>query len=477
MSRFINLLFLLTSLAIFFSCTPKVSDSLSEDESVSNDTIEYNTGPCATFANARMGDDAVTAHVLYRDLFKMERYERAFPYWKKAYSIAPAADGKRNTHFADGITFYQYFYNQTEDEALKEKYVDTIFLLYDQMEECYGKDGYVSGRKGFDLYYTFQDLVSRDSIYSLFTESINMDGDSAYFFILNPFTDVLVKEYFDGNIEMEEAQDYAGKIMSRLEKGLSSGKNQAQWAIINNYVPARLSRFEGEKGFYDCNYYIDKYIPEFEENPTDCDVINKVYRNLIWGGCAQDDPNVIRLRQVRDENCAQPEAVAKSSKAREGFDALESGDFELAIQKFEEAAEETDDTDRKGQLYLVIAKIYYGSLKRFPEARTFALKAAEVKDNWGQPYLLIGKLYASSGPLCGPGTGWDSQVVVWPAMDQWQKARSIDPEAAEEATRLINQYHQYLPTYEDVFQRRLDRGDRFRVECWIQETTTIRTVD
>jgi len=168
------------------------------------------------------------------------------------------------------------------------------------------------------------------------------------------------------------------------------------------------------------------------------------------------------------------EEVATSSTARQAFDLLEGGEFEEAIEKFEQAAEETENMERRAQLYLVIAKIYYGSLKRFPIARDYAMKAAEARPNWGEPHLLIGKLYASSGPLCGPGTGWDSQIVVWPAIDEWERARRMDSEAAQEATSLINRYSQYMPKREDIFLRSLNEGDPFTVPCWINQRTTIR---
>lgn len=95
----------------------------------------------------------------------------------------------------------------------------------------------------------------------------------------------------------------------------------------------------------------------------------------------------------------------------------------------------------------------------------------------GEPYILIGRLYASSGPLCGPGRGWDSQIVVWPALDMWSKAKRIDPSVAAEANKWIGRYRQYMPKKEDVFIRNLKVGASFRVGCWIQETTTIRTAD
>ena len=88
--------------------------------------------------------------------------------------------------------------------------------------------------------------------------------------------------------------------------------------------------------------------------------------------------------------------------------------------------------------------------------------------------MLIGRLYASSGPLCGPGRGWDSQIVTWPAIDMWNKAKRVDANVAAEANKFINRYVKFMPTIEDVFQRGLKEGSSFRVGCWIDETTTIR---
>lgn len=461
-------------MALLYSCTPKAADVVSTPQPQAP-VVEEEAGPCGTFQDSKWGDDAITAHVLYRDLFRKERYEQAFPYWKKAFSIAPAADGKRNTHFADGITFYQYFYDNTEDSSLQQKYVDTIFMLYDQMEECYGASGYVLGRKAFDLYFKYKDLADEDEVFDLFRKSIDLDKDSAHYFILNPFTDLLVRRYFDEKIGLEETQKYVNMIVSRLEDGLESGENEEQWAIINDYIPARLSAFEGVKGFFDCAYYLEKYVPQFEASPDDCDVVTSIYRSLIWGGCSDTgNEDFARIKAVYDDHCNVAETVVATSKSREGFQALEAGDFEKAIDLFNQAATETEDVERQAQLYLLIAKIYYGSLKRFPEARQFARKASQVRPNWGEPYILVGKLYASSGPLCGPGTGWDSQVVVWPAIDEWEKAKSVDPAAAAEANKLISQYSQYMPSRGDIFQRTLDVGDTFTVRCWIQQQTRIR---
>jgi len=124
-----------------------------------------------------------------------------------------------------------------------------------------------------------------------------------------------------------------------------------------------------------------------------------------------------------------------------------------------------------------VSKIYNAHLKNFSQARSYALKAAEVRPEWGEPYIVIGRLYASSGPRCGRGRGWDSQIVVWPAIDAWNKAKSIDPGVRDEANKWINRYAQFMPNKEDVFIRNLQVGESFYVGCWIQRSTRIRTSD
>ncbi|NND34923.1 MAG: tetratricopeptide repeat protein [Saprospiraceae bacterium] len=454
----------------FLACTPKIKETTSAVPAaapIANKVV----GPCGKFSESPDQETAMNAHVIYRDYLRNENYREAFPLWKVAYQLAPAADGKRNTHYADGIRFYENFYAKATDEAKKESYVDTIFMLYDRIEECYGEKGYVAGLKAFDLYYKYKNRASQDEIFNLFQKSIEIDGDSANFFILNPFTDLLVRRYFDQKISLNQAQRYDAFVRERLSQGLSSGDNKEQWQIINEYVPQRLEAFEGVKGFYDCNYYKEKYWSAFEADSTNCDVIGEVYGKLRWGGCDTASAELVTLLKQGKKHCISETAPSESKLA---YNALREGNYEEAIELFKEAVSATDDSDKKANYLLLISKIYYRDLKNFPQSRKFALEAANFKANWGEPYLLIGRLYASSGPLCGPGRGWDSQIVVWPAIDKWNYAKRIDPDAAAEANRMINTYAQYMPDKEDIFQRTLKEGQSFRVGCWIQETTTIR---
>lgn len=452
---------------LFFTCTPKPVEKVTETKTEA--PIDIKKNPCNTFEDAPNPDLTLENFVLYRDFKKAEDYTIAFDYWQKVYKDAPAADGKRATVFTDGVFFYEHF--MYKEPAKKDEYFAKIFELYDKMEECYPEGGYAQGLKAFDYYFKYPERASKMEQYELFKKSIALDKDKPRFFVLNPFTALLVELTLEEKIPMEEAKKYQQMIMRTIEEGLANCQKNNDcdnWNIINEYAPARLEGLEALKGFYDCDYYVQKYYPVFQANPNDCETINTVYSRLRFGGCETTMTELQAINDAYNKNCREVTTGPSCN------DMLREGQYKESIDCLEKAIETMSSDSDKATYKLIIAKIYYAHLKNYSKARRYAREAAKLRSGWGEPYILIGTLYASSGPLCGPGTGWDSQRVVWPAIDKWEKARSIDSSVRSEATKLINQYAQYMPSTGDIFQRGLKEGQSYQVPCWIQETTTIR---
>jgi hypothetical protein len=476
----------LLSFALFgliWSCSPKaaetVVDNVPESQKPEEVMPDPNT-PCTTLKQLKgyIREEVETAFVIYRDQIKINKdYEKAFPLWEKAYYGAPGANGKVKYHFDDGIAIYKHFYENTDDETLRATYVDSVKAIYNKRAECFGGDDYIAGRLAFDYYYTFNNYVSEDETFDLFKQNIDAKGDSADYFVINPFTKMLYDRILNEQISIKEGQKYANQIFKTIEYGQANCKGTLceAWEIISEYAPVRLEALEGIDGFYDCTYYGDKYYPQFKADSENCETIELVYRRLLRGGCADDDPRLIEVKIAKDTKCYVP--PPPPGPLKQAFNAYNEGDYRNAVVKFDDFVQKTDDVEKKAKYLLLIAKIYYRDLKDFPQARKYAMRAAGLKDNWGEPFMLIGKLYASSGPLCGPGRGWDSQIVTWPAIDKWQYAKKIDPSVAEEADKLVRQYWQYMPKKADIFSRLINAGSSFRVQCWIQENTTVRTAD
>lgn len=461
-------------LLIGLGCSPKVTDQTSTSTNNEPEPPKE-AGPCSTWFETGHQDEAETEHVLYRDLIRKEEFVEALPHWRKVFAWAPMADGQRSIQFDDGIAIYDFMFQQATSDAQKKLYLDSVMYIYDHLGQCEPK-AQIEGRKAFDYYYKYRAMTDDYTIYQLFKQAVDKYGLKTDYYVLNPFTALILQMYVEDRISMAEAQKYSQKVKAILAEGLANCKDDKAcepWKIIESYAPVRLEEFEGVEGFYDCAYYMDKYYQEYLDNPQDCDVIRTVLARFRWGGCDPEDPKVKELLGALQVNCV---VTTETGPLRQGFDALQNGKYKDAIDQFLEFVKNSDDPEKKAKYLLVVAKIYYGNLRNFPQARKYALDAAALKDDWGDPYMLIGKLYASSGPLCGPGRGFDSQRVVWAAIDKFEYAKKIDPSVAAEANKLIGEYTQYMPTNGDLHMMNMHEGDRYTVPCWINEVTRIRGV-
>jgi len=454
-------------------CTPKVTQETTATTVKPEPAIPATSeDPCATFADSRAGEAALDAHVIYRDYIRAKKYQEAQIYWREAFNAAPAADGKRQTHFEDGIEIYDHLLTTAKSESAKHLYLDSVFYMYDRMGACYQENGpgYIDGRKAFDMYYKYRDLVSNKQIFAHFTRALDAEGLDAPAFVINPFTALLVEMFTGKEIEQKVAIKYARQVLEITDKHLDDEKDG--WPIVVNYAPQRMDVFETVRGFFDCTYYVHKYFEGVDLAGTDCEEIFSITTRLKWGGCDVNGPEIAALDAEYQRKCVtSPTGNPALVGAR---DALEDGRYQDAINFYSDYLQTQSDPERLAKYNLRIGKIYYAHIKNFSRARQYAREALKHDPNWGEPYIMIGKLYASSGPLCGPGRGWESQVVTWPAIDMFTQAKRVDPSVSAEANKWINYYSRYMPSVEDIFQRQLQQGQSFTVGCWIQETTTIR---
>jgi len=462
---------------LIYSCSPKAKDIVVAPEVPVVTTDPDN--PCRKFSDLSPADreEAENAFVLYKDQMTFKKYDAALKIWKVAYNLAPGSNGTVMGHFSDGVTIYSELAKATSDIELKKRYVDTIKMINAKLEECFKVDATMMSRRAFDYFYNLGDLISEEEQFETFTRSIEMNKEKMVYYTVNPFTKLLYDRVLDGKISVEEGRKYAKIIASSIEYGDKNCKGQEceGWSTVKDYAPDRLEALEGVDGFYDCDYYSTKYYAEFLESPDSCYIINTAYSRFLRGGCSETDPRFLEIKAAKEKNCFVP--PPPPGTLRQAYDAYTDGKYKESVKLFEQFVDETDDNEKRSKYLFLIAQIYYADIKNFSQARNYAYQAAKYRSGWGEPYLLIGKLYASSGPLCGPGRGFDSQIVTWPAIDMFAKAKSVDPSVASEANTLIGRYARYMPSREDIFLRNLKAGSSYFVGCWIQESTTIRTAD
>ncbi|MBP6540020.1 MAG: hypothetical protein KA234_06795, partial [Saprospiraceae bacterium] len=246
----------------YFACAPKVATVVKTEEPTKTDTIPVKQGPvspCATFADLSGYDRerAETAFVLYKDFMKLNKYDEALKHWKLAYSLAPGSNGRVKYHFEDGANIYKKLFESATDSIQKQRYVDTIMMIYDKKKECFGDEAYINGLKGFDYYYYYQQYTTMDNIFGLLKSNFDVKGKNADYFVINPFTKMVYDRVVDGRLNIEDGRKYADLIFKAIENGKATCKGKAceSWEVIDEYAPVRLEALEGIDNFYDCNYY------------------------------------------------------------------------------------------------------------------------------------------------------------------------------------------------------------------------------
>ncbi len=470
-------LVLLSILFIVVSCSPKVVEKVApEEKKVEKKVVDEGPRPtpCKMFKDLEDAEDVKGMFFIFHNFLKTNEYANALEYWSEAVRRAPGANGRMKYHFDDGVKIFRHFYDIEKDPLKRKSWLDSIDWVYNKRVECFGEDAYVLGRKAFDYYYYFNKDVSQDTIFTMFAKAVDAKKEKTDYFVINPFSKMIYDRFVVAKLDTIDAKRYANYLVDAIEYGSAhcKGTECQAWDMIKDYAPKLLDNFEAIKGFYPSDYYVKKYLKILNNSAESCDTINLVHRKLMWGGADLSGAEYDKLKKLKSGKCyvAPPEP----GPLRKAFNLYNEGKYKEAIKYFEIFVNSTDNNAKKAKYLYMIAKIYYRDLKNFTLSRKYALKSTKFKSGWGEPFLLIGKLYASSGPICGPGRGWDSQIVTWPAIDKFKYAKKIDPSVSREANKLIRSYQRFMPSMEDIFQRTLKVGDKFNVGCWIKESTTIR---
>lgn len=444
-------------------------------------------------------ETAQQQHVLYRDLFKSKKYVEAFPIWEELFATVKIPLPAKTTHFSNGITMYKTFAEGEKDKKKKEEYLKKMMELYDQMAACLGE---FSKDRAWEGYYIYAARGSSVTAIEMFEKSIELGKLESPNMVFVPLSQLTV--YLFQKKHPKFTADYMRALHKQL-KGIAEHniknnakegeKYKAKW----EKVEAEFAKIGG--AIWGCDFFVDQNKPKFEADKTNMEQNAKIL-DIIKKKCGVENEfylEVLALYQPWKDSMDYEEAKRnfgnlcnlKKGKFREkeSRDFKKAGDEENAKKYKEEAfdwyekslgdasSEDCETTDEdKGELAYRIAYHHFGK-GSYSNARSFCYKAAEFKSGWGEPYMLIGNMYASSGKRCsgGSGTGWDAQVVAWAAMDMWSKAKNIDSSVASKANSSISKYKKYLPTKGDIFQRGLKEGGSYKVGCWIGATTTIRS--
>lgn len=444
------------------------------------------TAQCENWINSSQKEEAENAHVLYRGLVKgkqpadlakldEENFSILFENWKIAYSLAPAADGQRPSHYADGRKIYKAMMLKEQDAAKKNEYAEIILRLYEEQMQCYKNESYLLGRKAFDMLY-FPSYSFGQKTLDAFKLALEKGDKQTEYILLEPLGQLLVYLFKNNKVSQQEAQKLYVKMEEIADHNIENNKRFSEYY---KSAKARMAShfFEIEDAVFDCVYFKKKLLPQYQENPEDLEIIKYVYNKLKNQGCDPEDAELIDLKGKYESLAAEINEglEVERRKNNPGYDAVQlqkKGKYKEAVARYKEAVILEENNDAKAQYYYSIAFIQTWQLGQYTSARDNARKAAKFKPGWGKPFILIGDMYTKTSRKCGDD--WDTRMAVLAALDKYAHAKSIDSEVAADARDRIGKYSGSKPEKQDGFMRGIKAGQSVKVGCWIGETVKVR---
>lgn len=410
-----------------------------------------------TFAQGKYGktpEDSIVCieSLIYKDYLKSDP-ALAMSLWKKAYKTCPES---QLTLYINGVKMYQDLIRDAKDAKTQQAYKDTMYSIFDQRIAVFGDEAKVLGIKGQTMLVFSKNETQ--ATFDVLNKAIDLGKNETEPGTMVAVMFAIVNLEKDGKKAKSDVVEMYEKCLDIIAKNTDESYAEAQKKVEALAAP-----------YLDCEILVPMAEKNFEANKGNVDWLRRTMKLLRYKKCY----DAAVFAKVAESYFA----LEPSAEGAEGMGKLFLGkkDYTKAIEFFNKAAEMSQKDEEKAQFMLSIAEAYLYA-KNYSSARSYANKALALKSNLGDAYIVIGDAYLYSASSCDDGElgKWGA---YWAAVDKYQKARSVDEAAGEEANKKIARVSSSFPTTKDLFFYGKQKGDAYTVACWINEGTSVRTSD
>jgi tetratricopeptide (TPR) repeat protein len=393
---------------------------------------------------------------LYQEYYKQDNYKDAYTPWKWVVVNCPKA---RKSTFINGENMLESMIKSEKDPVRKEQIIDTLLWLYDRRMENFNEEGFVLGKKGSSILE--HRSKNTEEAFGIFKKAIEISGKNADPNTLFRYFQASTLLMKSNKMSKEQVIDLFEQLSNIVDQNISAGGRYA-----DSYVAAKTNLDILFAPVATCHDLHNIYSPKLKDKQDDVVLLRKVSNMLQQKGCVESD-----FFNKVSESLYKVEPSA-SAAAGLGEVHLQKNNPGKAAQYFQEASEMETENLRKAEYLLKLADIQSRLLKNYSAARTNALRASSLRPDWGKPFIVIGDMYAASASTCGDD--FAKQAAFWAVIDKYIKAKSVDSSVSDEANKKISTYTPYMPSRDLGFFHNLKEGDTYKIECWINESATVR---
>ena len=416
---------------------------------------------------------------LFHESVKNKMYADAYEPWYEVYTTCPNAN---KSIYTDGAKILEALFQATSDAAEKARLAKLAVEMQDKRIKYFGNDpkyptAYILGEKGLAYLDFYGDEKVEEARECLQKSAAGM-GPASKIMVLVKLVDAsyaVYKKEPDSKAEQFIADyELASNLLSE-QAGNPNNKNAEIAAKQKDYV----DNIFAISGAADCSKLDEIYAAVVKDNVNNLDMLTKIAKLYKRVRCTESDVYFAACEAAHKLQPTDESAAGCASMA------AKKGEYEQAVSYYDQAiklAMVEDELEDVADYQYNAAFYCYNNLKKYPEARKYALASIGTLQGLGQNkgqgrcYIIIGMCYASTQLYPQDAKGRIlNKTVYWAAVDKFVKAKQIDPSVEAQANEFISSYSKYYPTKEERFDLPNEfSGSTYYVGGWIGETTSIR---
>ena len=420
---------------------------------------------------------------VYKSYVKQKNYDEAYIQWRKACSTCPE-------NAAEGLYYYgaklvaKELKKVDPADARHATLVDSLMFLYDKRMELFpttkrspNNRCEVLEQKAKDYYKYFKE--KHYDAYDMFKESLScLKEESSVTTLYKYYTSSLyvMTKVLDGDTTAQaewRANMYTDYLMltDYAQANIDAAKANGDEPTAQKYEKAFKPINQVFDAIADCKTMIPVLENLYEQSPSDTKVLTSILRLLEKVECKNND---LFLPVATNVFVIEPSADA-AYKIGIGF--LKANELDSSMTYMEEAVNRCGDCSEKTNYLLKTGQVA-SAMGRTVTARNYARQVLELDSENADAYLLIGDAIAGSKKACDDGA-LGHRSVYWVASDYYARAKQMNPELTEKASKKMANMAKQFPTVDDIFTYGKQAGGSFTVPdkpgCPCSgETTTIR---
>lgn len=398
---------------------------------------------------------------LYGDAMKQGNYRAAVPGIRWFLTNAPDWNVKL---YIDATDVYNKLATAEKDPTRKKQLVDSLMWLYDERIKVCNDEVNVLNRKAiYAAYHMGGKKETTGEVLNLLDKVLDMSGEEvldnnldSYFKIVQA-NHILLK-----NLSEDQILAKYDKLMNILDKKITAAQQKGKTDDVEKYQKIKSTADGILVTMVDvnCDFVKKNMEPKFRENPKDITLAKKIFAFMLQGKCT-DDPLWLEAGEAIFE-VEKDFGLAKNL----GLKHLALGNEQKAQELLGQAQELATSPENKSEVLISLGAIEAKNGNK-SAARNMFLQAAKADPSNKEAYEKIGDLYMTSFNECGKKKSLaEDRLVYLAAYDMYARAGNGQKMAQARAQ---------FPSVPEIFELNWKEGETKTVECWINETVTLKT--